>query len=528
MVIDRNIIVVNFNDMHKLRRCVFNLLLSIISFLSWNSFNVYADIVITSPLKKEVILSQNIVNGKNVLNQSMITDEQTVYIIRYKYDIVDDEIIIPKDCELRFEGGSINYGSLRLNSNTKIYGNGCTCKISSKGLSHKNFIIAENVENIEINEICLEGEYDNSRNIDPWIKNGDAENPIFIKDSSHIVFNRVGISCFANDNKGPYSLYWDKDDCKYGFAAIKMFACKDVLFEDCYERESAGEAWEWTLCQDVKVDGLSMIRTYGVSSINVQACDSFTIQNSELVNDNCQGNIVNFTTANSCFSNNYVEVRFKDESLASNGLIDFGNEFVNRRLNYYLDFVVQNNTFDNNTLRNSGFTNASEWQGSVSVNIKGITFFNNTVIKDTSIGASLVFVHLGHYQGVEDVAIKNNFVEFINTPKENIYKRYQCIIGWSGKSEWNTYKGHVFHVKNLLITDNTFLDSSFSRDFDSYNRKFLEGPYGIIVLREASDVMIQNNRFYDVLCPVYSTTKKVNADSLIDNIIRSRFDAVFR
>ena len=478
------------------------------------------------PLHKKVILAKNEIKGRNILSQAMINDGNTVYVIRYDFDLNNSEIVIPDNSVIEIKGGSLNYGTLVLSSNIRIKGNGCVCKLAHKGLSHKNFIRAVGVENIEFDDICIEGGYDNSGNIDPWKKFGDAENPIFIKDSSTIRFKHVGIAKFANDNKGPKSSTWDKDDKKYGFAAIKLYNCKDIVFDSCYERYSAGEAWEWTLCRNVTVSDLSMIRTYGVSSINVQACDNFVLKRSEFINDNCQGNIVNFTASNSRFSDNKVEVKFTDKELSSNGLIDFGNEFVNRRKNYYSEFVVQHNIFENNILRNSGFYNASEWQGTKIVNIMDIAFTNNKIFRDVSLGVPLQVVHLGHYQGVEDITINDNYVEFVNYPKENTYKRYQLIVAWTGKSEWDTYKGHEFHVKHLVITGNVIVDYSFSMNYIKYSDTFMKGPYGVVVLRNASDVIISNNKFLNVFCPIYSTIKDKAHNNVKGNTFTSHIDSV--
>lgn len=56
------------------------------------------------------------VNGvrKNILTQDMINDANTVYEIRYDFDLNGAEISIPKNCILRFRGGSLRNGTLIL------------------------------------------------------------------------------------------------------------------------------------------------------------------------------------------------------------------------------------------------------------------------------------------------------------------------------------------------------------------------------------------------------------------------------
>lgn len=53
------------------------------------------------------ILRKNIVNGINVLTQSMINTANVIYVIQYDY-IIGEDITIPANCALKFEGGSIN------------------------------------------------------------------------------------------------------------------------------------------------------------------------------------------------------------------------------------------------------------------------------------------------------------------------------------------------------------------------------------------------------------------------------------
>lgn len=56
------------------------------------------------------ILRKNIVDGVNVLTQSMINTANVIYVIQYDY-IIGENITIPANCVLKFEGGSINNSS---------------------------------------------------------------------------------------------------------------------------------------------------------------------------------------------------------------------------------------------------------------------------------------------------------------------------------------------------------------------------------------------------------------------------------
>ena len=61
---------------------------------------------------------------KNVLTQDMINKSNTIYEIRYDFDLNGEEINIPKDCTLDFRGGKIINGTINMR-NTKILPQGC-------------------------------------------------------------------------------------------------------------------------------------------------------------------------------------------------------------------------------------------------------------------------------------------------------------------------------------------------------------------------------------------------------------------
>lgn len=66
------------------------------------------------------ILRKNIQNGKNILTQEMINKPNTVYEIRYDFDLNGTTITIPAGCTLKFDGGSFNNGTIITNNTTKL------------------------------------------------------------------------------------------------------------------------------------------------------------------------------------------------------------------------------------------------------------------------------------------------------------------------------------------------------------------------------------------------------------------------
>lgn len=59
-----------------------------------------------------VILRKNIVDGKNILTQDMINQPNTIYEIRYDFDLDGKTLEVPENCTLKFEGGSLGSGKL--------------------------------------------------------------------------------------------------------------------------------------------------------------------------------------------------------------------------------------------------------------------------------------------------------------------------------------------------------------------------------------------------------------------------------
>lgn len=66
----------------------------------------------------------------NLLTQDMINDPNTVYEIRYDFNLNGATINIPEGCTLNFIGGSINNGSIRIKGKDTVLQNGkCTANI---------------------------------------------------------------------------------------------------------------------------------------------------------------------------------------------------------------------------------------------------------------------------------------------------------------------------------------------------------------------------------------------------------------
>lgn len=84
------------------------------------------------------ILRRNIIDGKNILTQDMINQSYTIYVVQYDFDLNGAQITIPKNCILKFDGGSLSNGKLTsigyvrcINSDTPDYSNELKCDIDN-------------------------------------------------------------------------------------------------------------------------------------------------------------------------------------------------------------------------------------------------------------------------------------------------------------------------------------------------------------------------------------------------------------
>lgn len=66
-----------------------------------------ADLASTLQTYKTVVLKYNIVDGHNLLTQAMVSHTNTKYVIKWDYELAEN-ITIPANCVLQFDGGSIS------------------------------------------------------------------------------------------------------------------------------------------------------------------------------------------------------------------------------------------------------------------------------------------------------------------------------------------------------------------------------------------------------------------------------------
>lgn len=89
-----------------------------------------------------VYVRKYISNGKNLIYQDIFKYENTIYVIKYDFDLDGNTITLPNNCILYFQGGSIKNGYIKLNK-AKILG----------WEIRKDFLIADNDDNFAEGQI---------------------------------------------------------------------------------------------------------------------------------------------------------------------------------------------------------------------------------------------------------------------------------------------------------------------------------------------------------------------------------------
>ena len=158
------------------------------------------------------ILRKNIVDGRNVLTQEMVNEPDTVYEIRYDFDLDGGQITIPENCILKFEGGSLNNGTLTGND-TVLLNEKVLCAYSGTFLNNSGMISGNRLRS-GIGDGILT--ITDQKDFDEWANKEDRESKIVIDSilplavSDTIVLNGnveiYGKNCTLTYKSDKYSL----------------------------------------------------------------------------------------------------------------------------------------------------------------------------------------------------------------------------------------------------------------------------------------------------------------------------------
>ena len=217
-------------------------------------------------LRKNIVCNTETGESKNILTQDMINEPNTVYEIRYDFDLNGETINIPEGCTLKFEGGSLSNGLVK-NWQQPVF---------PEYFGAKGDGITDDSEAFKILSDSLYEDINNNRNFK--FKNNIIE---LKSDKTYI----VGETLFINPTttiKGNNALLLPKQDNNFiSYNSYKFMLCVgiDKSLEDIsYEYASK------SFIKDIRINRTDNYVSnlgfclYG-SSINIDNCNTVNLEN---------------------------------------------------------------------------------------------------------------------------------------------------------------------------------------------------------------------------------------------------------
>lgn len=255
------------------------------------------------------ILRKNIVNGKNVLTQEMINEEDTIYEIRYDYDLNKEQINIPENCVLKFEGGSLNNGIINGN-NTKVLNDNFICNCSGTFIDNKNNKYTPFIKN-KLISITTQNQFDDIIN---KINNGEIVN-IELNNSSFILKSNVNVinSLIIKGNNTkiyPNNTYYDLSDAIIFTSTHYKCRLKNQISEFSVFVDNNDKLVQVASNSDENINKISYI-----------VDDIITLSNKNIqfkIDDVSNININNVNNIFGCFDAGWILYKFKCNSISGN------------------------------------------------------------------------------------------------------------------------------------------------------------------------------------------------------------------
>lgn len=395
-----------------------------------------------------VILRKNIktVDGqpKNVLTQDMINKENTIYEIRYDFDLNGEEITIPEGCVLDFQGGNIKNGLLKLvNDNISLIGNGNT--LIERNL---NSGYSESIR-IEGNNIIIKG----------------------IKFKSNVTYEHSTI----NDNNLHICIqsYYSNNilikDCSFEKtnACVAFDTCNNIEINNCYFREAYENIHSYNYGYGVVLNQ--------VNNANIHNCNFIDVERHSIY-ISCHADINAKNSTNIYFTDNYVkalESSFKTAIEVPCKTICGDNiNFINNTIiGGPMPFLIAVSAIDGGTINIiNNTTIGDKHRAFVEMYPQLSTDYNKSVKSVNVIGNRAylnsdeypVFCHLANVSGLcsikDNIAIspRGGYAFRIKTESEYTQSVAKTSII---KSENNILKGfnggyYINNVANFIATDN--------------------------------------------------------------------------
>lgn len=215
-----------------------------------------------------VYLRKNIVNGKNILAYNAFNSSSTIYHIQYDYDLDGRTVVVPNNCVLLFEGGSLYNGTIVGNHTTILSNNKCFESIIIDGTingyiysswwKYSDYTDFEQTEflksiiNIDADCIRIDSDFNV---INPHIELDGASDKILDYEGS-----------FIKVNKSDYS-----GESSVSYAVLKLGSCSNIVIKNMREQGDVLEHYE---------DGTTFTGNKLCKGIEIyDNCSNITIEN---------------------------------------------------------------------------------------------------------------------------------------------------------------------------------------------------------------------------------------------------------
>ena len=211
-----------------------------------------------------IVLKKNIVNGKNILTQEMVSKSNTIYEIRYDFTL-SENVTIPANCVLEFDGGSISDDGEGKNT---INGNNCSFNYTI------NYCVFDNVIIKNFNIPYLDIRWFGAKN-DAVFNNGNiisgTDNAQYIQKTLDIAeyYKKMPIKIIGN--------YLIGDTC-YAHSNLNLEGCENPSLGYINETENNFSKSSLIIANGVTAfiaDGTSATSNYKLSSIAIDNLSIF-------------------------------------------------------------------------------------------------------------------------------------------------------------------------------------------------------------------------------------------------------------
>lgn len=417
-----------------------------------------------------------IILRKNKSFAEQVTKENTVYEIRYDFDLNEEEVTIPYNCILFFVGGSLNNGTVK--------GDNTVIDSARYNILNVNLIGSWNSE-FKIDWFGRITKENDCSTILQKALDSIPANSILLFNPNNIIKFSQGVSI----NKNGIIVKYGNFDTTKSVSAFSIVNCENIVIDSC-KFNGGGQIIRLFTCNNIKVCNCYFENTYYSIIQEIR------------------------------YTSNNVHINKNTIKNATGDFVECNCEFLNQSENW----IVSENIY----------LGSKEYPISkTECRFIGITYVNNVIISNNIIknvsGDAVV-----HVEGVGTVLIEGNTIEecsgtgFIYTMKastivkviNNTFKTSKRAVLWhAGNSDTNKlFKNNyvegdfIFYVGDC---SNTVIDSNYFKGIEGID---LNHVYGIT---------ISNNIFKNMLSPIGCSLNDwkslPNAGSAIYNIIGNNF-----